>query len=168
MLAFVFVGIATFLPGVVIGILLTQSQKVPVPPFIDRGHRLFGVQNRHARDIIEHILYEHGVRRSREIDFGPTHQVLMADNQTVLCDFDEGDECVPIDERNAISLVCKMPITVATNVRDFLVAEGFRAEIKYPSMNHSDILCMVKTNALTGSVLVFRRHAFVMGKKTAE
>lgn len=163
----VLIGIGLLLSGTLLGAILVTFFPLPIP-LADKGHRLFGVKNEQARRALERILSEHGVRRRFAMSFGPTHQVVMKDNQTVLCHFDQGS--VPDDEMNAVSLVCKYdtPAGSAQRVAGYLESHGFTATVKIPEGVDGSILCLVKTDALVNSVLAFRKHVLKMPKPEFE
>ena len=146
-----------FLTGVFIGGIVVYIFPVPFP---DMGHRLFGVKNEYAAEVLLAILNNFepsrtGLKKSWAFDSGPTHQIVMNDRVTVFAWFDKEADNL---SKNAISLAVDNPKLAAVIAKHALQLSGFSAELFEPAKDlPPDTLVLVETDALLGSALVFRK-----------
>lgn len=157
--------VIVLLVGILIGAIWVTFCPLPIP-IADKGHRLFGVRGKKSAYVVCKILAKHGVRKRWSMRFGPTHQIVMKDNSTVICWFDEG--LIPDKEMNAISLVCTNPKEEAALAQMDFQINGYYAEVSQPPGIGDTPLYIVKSDALVNSVLAFRKHALKMPKPETE
>ena len=152
-LSVAFVAFISFFGGVLVTTIYPLS-------FPDKGHRLFGVQDERAAQTLVAILAENGLKKKWAFDAGPTHQIVMDDNMTVIAWFDEAASKLP---KNAISVAVDDPRNSAARAAMILLTKEYKASFSQPMKDLPDnTLWLVETDAMLGGGLVFRRPFWKM------
>jgi hypothetical protein len=132
-------------------------------PFPDRGHRLYGVPNEHARRTVMNILRGSGLQPRLRFRTGPSDQTLFWDNETVIHVLDQGGGL----SGTGISVVVSNPQRAASNAIKMLRDAGYSAEqpsdAAVSDVGASDLV-VVASSAFLGWALAFRRHQLKMPK----
>ena len=152
-------SLALALMSFLFGVLVTTIYPLPFP---DKGHRLFGVQDERAAQTLVAILAESGLKKKWAFDAGPTHQIVMSDNMTVIAWFNKEADNLP---KNAISVAVDSPLRSSLSAINFLRRRGYKAFLHLPmNKDPSDdgTLYLVETNVMLGGGLVFRRPFWKM------
>jgi len=142
--------------------ILHFRNPLPIP---DKGHRLYGVPDEHAREVVVQLLKN--VARIKEqftFDSGPTHQTLMWDGFTVISYLDRDIRSTFDVSGTGLSVPVKNPQLAATEAVKLLTASGYTAEMldNVDPELPANYLVPVKSNAFDGWVLVFRRPLLKM------
>lgn len=153
--------------GLVLGVAGTGLSQLGwiVPPYPDLGHRLYGVKNETAAAVVLHALRATGGPGAKmAFDAGPTHQVVLDDGQrTVIGWFDAELSHIPT---NGMSIAVADPRQAAEDAATILKAGGFTAEITAVKAGTAT-LQIIKSDALLGSALVYRRSWFLLDNPTS-
>jgi hypothetical protein len=134
---------------------------LPIP---DRGHRLFGVSDERAQDVVIDILSAAGLSPRFRFRTGPALQSLFWDNETVIHLVDATAAVQSGLNGTGISLPVSDPRRAATEAIHSLQGAGFTAEFVtgFDDYLPPDHLLIVKSSAFPSWVLVFRRHVVNM------
>jgi hypothetical protein len=147
--------------GILATILIISTWKRFLPPIPDPGHRLFGVRSEKAAAVLLRVMEQHGMNAVMAFDAGPTHQVVLTDQRTVIAWFDLETGNL---EHNAISLAVSNPQPEAERALKILQDAGFEASATTIPMNGTEHLAVVASNAFDGNVLVFRKPWYKLGR----
>lgn len=135
-------------------------------PFFDKGFRIYTARDEHALRTMVEVLRPYLKPRYR-IDGPDISRVLMSDNMTVI-----NYQDTKLRERmgNAaagLAVVDRHPQRAAERAVTALREGGYEAEILGELLRDvpRGSMVVVSTNALTDTVLLFRKHFFRMGKR---
>ena len=131
-------------------------------PFPDRGSRIFTTSSPEAKAAIVELLAEHGVNERFKADSGGVLRSIMWDGTII----NHASPEVLAKLKNAsasIGLVSADPSADAERAAAFLRSKGFSAEVVHEIEPGLPVI-FVLTDALTGSVLNFRKHITQMPK----
>lgn len=147
-MAFVFFGLWLFAPSL---------------PIFDQGHRLVGVgSDVEAQEVVTAAIWRAtGLHQALVIDMPPTKQFVMADGMTVV------NKVVGEDWKrfssSGVSFSVRNPRKTAEWFVKDLKTRYSDTEVKYIEMpGKIDPVAVVRSEAIEGSVVVFRRHALLM------
>jgi hypothetical protein len=152
--------------GFIVGVLGTLFVVKGPIPFFDNGFRIFATKNEHARDDVAELLRRFGLKPRYRIDSGGVKRVLMADNTTII-NYTDPDQWARMGSPAAgLAIRVRNPLRAAQEAVDMLMRMGYEAEIlgELDTEVPPGAMVFVRTNAFVGTVLVFRRHFFQMGK----
>ncbi len=147
-MAFVFFGLWLFAPSL---------------PIFDQGHRLVGVgSDAEAQEVVTAAIWRAtGLHEAFVIDMPPTNQVVLADGMTVVNKV-TGDDWRGFSS-SGVSFAVKNPRKTAEGFVKDLKIRYPDTEVKYIQMpGKLDPVAVVRSEAIEGSVVVFRRHALLM------
>ncbi len=132
-----------------------------IPPLPDPGHRVFGATSESAAAAILHaIAATSDVSPKAAFDAGPTHQVVLGDDQrTVIAWFDPAAGNLP---PNAISLAVNDPAMATQQAAAVFKNAGFSVQVHSISAGGA-VLYVVVTNAFADAALVYRKPWYRMG-----
>jgi hypothetical protein len=131
-------------------------------PFPDQGHRLYGVPDDKARQVVVQILEEvGGLDEHFTFDAEPVHQTVMWDGKTVIAYFDKEAESIP---QNGMSIAVSNPRASAEQTVSMLKKAGYEAHWQdniWKGMPENTLI-LVQSNAFKGWGLVYRLSALKM------
>lgn len=134
-------------------------------PFPDKGHRIFGVPDEDAREVVVKLLSEVSHLRERfTFDSGEVHQTLMWDGFTSIHYLDPEIQRTRKINGNGLSIPVDDPVSSAQKAIEFLRAAGYKASL-IENINFDlppNHLVPVESDAFNGWALVFRRPMFKM------
>jgi len=140
-------------------------------PFIDKGHRAFGVKSEKDRAIVvELIKRTSDLKPVMTFDSGPTHQTVFNDKMTVINFVDETARGDLINSGTAISLVSSDPEKSAQEAAGFLRGLGYDAEVIIDAIPESALpknsLVLLKSSIFGGGswFIVYRKHVMSLPK----
>ena len=134
-------------------------------PFPDRNYQVFTASSIGGLRAMEEVMREHGIRPRFRVDTDQVDRTIFSDGTII-------NHVHPqLLERlgrpaGAIGLVADDPVAAAAAAAALLRSRGFEAEVienAEPGMP----IAFVTTDALSGAVLVFRRHQLRMGSRPA-
>ena len=131
-------------------------------PFPDRGHRIFGVADEHARATVIKIIENLSGRRAQfTFDSGDIHQTVLADGYTSIHYIDNRPPDVP---PSGLSIPVRDPMASAQKAIEMLQNEGYTASLidKVETGLPPNHLVPVRSNAFQNWALVFRRPLLKM------
>lgn len=135
----------------------------PQLPIFDQGHRLVGVgTSSEAQEVVIGALGRAtGLRQAFVIDMPPTLQSVLSDGMTVVNKV-TGDDWRGFSS-SGVSFAVKNPRKTAEGFVKDLKIRYPDTEVKYIQMpGKLDPVAVVRSEAIEGSVVVFRRHALLM------
>lgn len=133
-------------------------------PFPDPGSRIFTTPNPEAKAAIIALLREHGIAERFRFDTGGVLRSIMWDGTIINCSNPE--VLAKLNSPAAsIGLVANDPVASAEKAATFLRAHGFDANIVHDAEPDLPIV-FVATNALSGTILNFRKHVIHLPKPT--
>lgn len=144
----IFLGLTTWT-----GLLVAGRNPLPFP---DNGSRIFAAKSPEAKAALVELLAQHGVAERFKADSGGVLRSIMWDGTIV--NFSTPEINAKLGNASAcIGLVSDDPKADAEKAALFLRERGFSAEVVYEIEPGLPIV-FVLTDALSGSVLNFRKH----------
>ncbi|HUP66168.1 MAG TPA: hypothetical protein VM557_12900 [Thermoanaerobaculia bacterium] len=125
-------------------------------PFPDRGSRIFSASSKEAKEAVVALLAEHGIGERFQFNTGGVHRSIMWDGTIINVPAPEILEKLG-SPAASIGLVARDPVASANNAADFLRSRGFDASVVLDAEPELPIAFVV-TNAMTATVLNFRKH----------
>jgi len=144
----VFLFLATFA-------FLLAADRNPLP-FPDRGSRIFAASSPAAKDAVVELLARHGLNERFQFNTDGVLRSVLWDGTIINYSTPE----VAQKLRNAtssIGIVAEDPASSASSAAEFLRSRGFTAEV-VPDVEPELPIAFVVTDAMSGTVLNFRRH----------
>lgn len=165
---------ATLVPNIVIliaalGLLLLITFLVALIkdrnplPFPDRDYHVFSASSRPALAALERLMQKFGHRPRFRIDSDQVDRTIFS-NGTIINHPHPQMSAALGNPGGALGFVVRDQNGAARESAQLLEAAGFHAEVILDAEPGLPI-AFVKTNALIGGALVFRRHLLKMGKK---
>jgi hypothetical protein len=143
------------LAGLILWTYLLAVGKNPLP-FPDRGSRIFSAASPEAKDAFVALLGRFGLRERFQFNSSGILRSIMWDGTIINCS--PPDVAQKLGSASAsIGLVTDVPETSAYAAADFLRSRGFDARVVLDAEPELPIAFVV-TNAMSGTVLNFRRH----------
>ncbi len=141
--------------GVVVWCYLLAIDRNPLP-FPDRGSRIFSATSPEAKDAFVALLGQFGLRERFQFNSSGILRSIMWDGTII--NLAPADVRQKLDSATAsIGLVTDQPEASANAAADFLRSRGFEARVVLDAEPELPIAFVV-TNAMSGTVLNFRRH----------
>ncbi len=140
-----------------LGLILAGRNPLPFP---DVGSRIFTAATPAAKDTIVALLAQYGVRERFQMNTTGVLRSLMYDGTIINCPDPEVTRRLG-SPKASIGLVSPDPATSAAQAAEFLRQHGLEAEVVLDAEPDLPI-AFVTTNAFTGTVLNFRKHAIHM------
>lgn len=140
--------------GIVIAVFGRKMWLRILPPIPDPGHRLFGVESERAAAVLLDVLKQFGQYPTFAFSSGHAHQIVMADQRTVIAWFDVEVASLP---HNAISLATSDPMEAAAQTLAKLEKAGFSTAMHRIPIGDGRPLALIESDALDGNALVFRQ-----------
>lgn len=125
-------------------------------PFPDRGSRIFSASSAEAKDAVVALLARHGVRERFQFNTGGVGRSILWDGTIINHSSAEVLEKLG-SAAASIGLVANDPVASANEAAAFLHARGFEARVVLDAEPDLPIAFVV-TNAMTGTVINFRKH----------
>ena len=142
--------------GVFLWSYLLAVGKNPLP-FPDRGSRIFAAPSPEAKDAFVALLGRFGLKERFQFNSSGILRSIMWDGTII--NWSPHDVVQKLGSATAsIGLVTDMPEASANAAADFLRSRGFEARVVLDAEPGLPIAFVV-TNAMSGTVLNFRRHA---------
>jgi hypothetical protein len=160
----VFIG---FVIGLFTGGLLAAFFILGPLPFCDRGFRIFACPTAKARDAIVEVLAGFGLKPRFRIDSSKVKRAALNDNATVI-NWTEPALWEQMGRPAAgIAVVSRNPERSAKAAIETLKSRGFASQYlgELDESVPQGAMVFVRTEALAGSVLVFRKHLLKMGPR---
>ena len=132
-------------------------------PFPDRDYHVFSASSANALVAMEEVMQSLGQRPRFRVDSPNVQRTIFASG-TIINHPDPGMLKVLGPHGAALGFVVDDPDATARRVAAQLQARGFQAATVHDAEPGLPI-AFVRTNALSGSVLVFRKHVLRMGAK---
>jgi hypothetical protein len=165
---------ATLVPNIVIlisglGFLLLTTFLVALIkdrnplPFPDRDYHVFSASSRSALAALERLMQKFGHKPRFRIDSEQVDRTVFS-NGTIINHPHPQISAALGSPGGALGFVVSDPNGAARESAQLLEAAGFHAEVILDAEPGLPI-AFVKTNALIGCALVFRRHVLKMGQK---
>ncbi len=129
-------------------------------PFPDGGSRIFAASSLEARDALVALLDQHGLKARFRADSGGVARTILWDGTIINHSSPEVLDKLG-HPAGAIGLVAADPAKAADEAVAFLRARGFAAEVA-PDIEAGMPIVFVKTDALSGTVLNFRKSVIHM------
>ncbi|WP_162433463.1 hypothetical protein [Pseudoxanthomonas koreensis] len=134
---------------------LLATSRNPLP-FPDRGSRIFTASSPEAKAAIVELLGRHGVKERFHADTSGILRSIMWDGTII--NHAPPDALQKLDHAAAsIGLVVDDPVASANDAAEFLRARGFEARVVL-DVEPDLPIAFVVTNAMSGTVLNFRKH----------
>ena len=125
-------------------------------PFPDNGSRIFSASSPEAKAALVELLAEHGVNERFKADSSDVLRSIMWDGTII--NYPSPEVAAKLkNASSAIGMVSADPSADAEKAAAFLRAKGFSAEV-LREIEPGLPVAFVMTDALTGSVLNFRKH----------
>ncbi len=148
LIGLLFIGLATFT-----FLLVTDRNPLPFP---DRGSRIFSASSPEAKDAVVALLSQHGINERFQANSSGILRSIMWDGTII--NQSPPEVLRKLGEPAAsIGIVADDPVLAANNAAEFLRSRGFEAEVVLDAEPALPI-AFVKTNAMLGTVINFRRH----------
>lgn len=125
-------------------------------PFPDHGSRIFSASSAAAKDAVVALLAMHGVRERFQFNTGGVRRSIMWDGTIINQSSPEVLQKLG-SAAASIGLVAGDPVASANSAADFLRSRGFEANVVLDAEPGLPIAFVV-TNAMTGTVINFRKH----------
>jgi hypothetical protein len=132
-------------------------------PFPDRDYQVFSASSAEALVAMEDVMQSLGQRPRFRVDSPNVQRTIFA-NGTIINQPDPGMLELLGPNGAALGFVVDDPDATARQVARQLQGRGFKAESIHDAEPGLPI-AFVRTDALAGSVLVFRKHVLRMGAK---
>lgn len=131
-------------------------------PFPDYGSRIFSAPSAEAKDAVVALLARHGLEERFQFNSPEVLRSIMWDGTII--NFSSPAVLQKLGGAVAsIGLVADDPATSAESAAAFLRSRGFEAELVLDAEKELPIVFVV-TNALSGTVLNFRKHVIHLPK----
>jgi hypothetical protein len=131
-------------------------------PFPDGGSRIFAAASPEAKDALVALLEQHGLKARFRADSGGVQRTILWDGTIINHSSPEVLDKLG-HPAGCIGLVAADPARAAEEAVVFLRARGFAAEVA-PDIEAGLPIVFVKTDALSGTVLNFRKSVIHMPK----
>lgn len=155
------IGASVLVAGFVAWSFLLASGRNPLP-FPDHGSRIFSAATPQAKDAIVALLAANGLKERFQFNTEGVRRSIMWDGTIINCSAAEISQKLG-SATSSIGLVSADPVVSATTAAAFLRAKGFVADVVLDAEPELPIAFVV-TNALSGTVLNFRKHVIHMPK----
>lgn len=143
---------------------LLASGRNPLP-FPDRGSRIFSAPSPEAKDAVVALLARHGLQERFRFDSSGILRSILWDGTIINCS--PPDVLGKLDAAGAsLGLVAEDPVSQANAAAAFLRSRGFDARVVLDAEPELPIAFVV-TNALSCTVLNFRKHVLHLPRPTA-
>lgn len=148
LMGLLFIGLATFT-----FLLVTDRNPLPFP---DRGSRIFSASSPEAKEAVVALLSQHGIHERFQANSSGILRSIMWDGTII-------NQSPPEVLQKlggavaSIGIVSEDPAASANSAAEFLRSRGFEAEVVLDAEPAIPI-AFVKTNAMLGTVLNFRKH----------
>lgn len=129
-------------------------------PFPDRGSRIFTTPSPEAKDAVVALLARHGVKERFQANSSGILRSIMWDGTIINQAPPEVLQKLGHASAN-IGLVADDPVASANDAAEFFLARGFEAKVVLDAEPELPIAFVV-TNAMSGTVLNFRKHLIHM------
>jgi hypothetical protein len=153
------VTLSLVLAASILWLVLILAGKNPLP-FPDRGSRIFSAATPAAKVAIIDLLAQYGVHERFQVNTAGVLRSIMWDGTIINCPDPEVTRRLG-SPRASIGLVSSDPAKSAAQAAAFLGKRGFDAQVVLDAEPDLPIAFVV-TNAFTGTVLNFRKHAIHM------
>jgi hypothetical protein len=155
--------VLAFFLGVIATLFVVRG---PIP-FIDRGFHIYAARDLRARNAMVEMLSVFGLKPRFRIDSSSFKRILMSDNLTVINHTDPELWESMGSPAAGLAIVVKNPVAAARAAAWALEDRGYSSQVlgELDTDVPPGTMVFVKTNALMGTVLVFRRHFFKLGKR---
>ena len=125
-------------------------------PFPDHGSRIFSTPSPKAKEAIVALLARHGIRERFQFNSNGVLRSIMWDGTII--NHSSPDVMAKLGNAVAsIGLVADDPAASANSAAEFLRSRGFEAKVVLDAEPELPIAFVV-TNAMSGTVLNFRKH----------
>ena len=125
-------------------------------PFPDHGSRIFAAPSPEAKDAVVALLARHGVAERFQFNSHGVRRSILWDGTII--NHSSPEVLAKLgDAAASIGLVVDDPVASANSAAEFLRSRGFEARTVLDAEPELPIAFVV-TNALSGTVLNFRRH----------
>ncbi|KAF1711135.1 hypothetical protein CSC70_04205 [Pseudoxanthomonas kalamensis DSM 18571] len=125
-------------------------------PFPDRGSRIFSASTPEAKDAVVALLARHGLKERFRFDSSGIRRSILWDGTII--NQSPPEVLQKLGHASAsIGLVASDPAASANGAAEFLKSRGFEARVVLDAEPELPIAFVV-TNAMTGTVLNFRKH----------
>lgn len=131
-------------------------------PFPDGGSRIFAAASPEGKDAVVALLDRHGKRARFRMDSGGVLRTILWDGTIINHSTPEVHEKLGFAAAS-IGLVAGKPLKAADEAAAFLRSRGFEAEV-VQDVEVGLPIAFVRTNALTGTVINFRKSVIHMPK----
>lgn len=158
LIVMVVLGVLTLITFLVA--LITDRNPLPFP---DRDYHVFSASSPAALAALERLMQNFGHRPRFRIDSDQVDRTVFS-NGTIINHPHAQISDVLGKPGGALGFVVDDPQGAARESAQLLEAAGFRAEVILDAEPGLPIV-FVKTNALIGGAVVFRKHVLKMGKK---
>jgi hypothetical protein len=125
-------------------------------PFPDNGSRIFSAASAEGKDAIVELLAIHGIKERFQANSEGVRRSIMWDGTIINLPSPEVAQKLN-SPAASIGLVADDPIASANEAANFLRSKGFKAEVVLDVEPELPI-AFVLTDAMTGTVLNFRKH----------
>jgi len=157
------VALALAVFGLALWTYLLASGRNPLP-FPDRGSRIFSAPSPEAKDVVVALLAHHGLRERYQFNSSGIQRSILWDGTIINCP--PPDVLRKLDAAGAsIGLVSEDPVSEANAAAAFLRSKGFEARVVLDAEPELPIAFVV-TNALSCTVLNFRKHVLRLPRPT--
>lgn len=144
------------------GLLATGRNPLPFP---DRGSRIFTTPSPEAKDAVVALMARHGLRERFQADSSGILRSILWDGTII--NHSPADVLGKLGQASAsIGLVSDDPVASANDAAGFLRSRGFEARVVLDAEPALPIAFVV-TNAMSGTVLNFRKHVIHMPRPQA-
>lgn len=144
-----------FVFGLSIWTYLLATGRNPLP-FPDRGSRIFAASSLAGKEAIVALLTEYGLKERFQFNSDEVSRSIMWDGTIINHSSAHVSQKLGM-AHGSIGLVAKDPVTSANKAATFLRSRGFNAKVVLDAEPELPIAFIV-TNALSGTVLNFRKH----------
>lgn len=152
-----------FILGLVSWTWLLAAGRNPLP-FPDHGSRIFAAPTPEAKATIVALLAQHGLKERFRFDSSGILRSILWDGTIINCS--PPAVLAKLDSAGAcIGLVADDPVASAQQAAAFLRSKGFEARVVLDAEPGLP-LAFVVTNALSGTVLNFRKHVIHLPRPT--
>jgi len=142
---------------------LIASGRNPLP-FPDRGSRIFSAPSPEAKEAVVALLARHGLRERFQFNSSGILRSILSDGTIINCS--PPDVLRKLDAAGAsIGLVAADPVSDASAAVAYLRSKGFEARVVLDAEPELPIAFVV-TNALSCTVLNFRKHVLHLPRPT--
>jgi hypothetical protein len=150
--------------GLAVWTYLLASNRNPLP-FPDRGSRIFSAASPEAKETMVALLEQHGLKERFQFNSSGVLRSILWDGTII--NFSPPDVRGKLNAAAAsIGLVAKDPVASANSAADFLRSRGFQASVILDAEPELPIAFVV-TNAMSGTVLNFRKHVIHLPRPQA-